>query len=51
MAAGFAPYASLWATITSPEELAAGDAERLGELERVLVEWAEAPQPEWHGAG
>jgi D-amino peptidase len=51
MAAGFAPYASLWATITSPEELAAGDAERLGELERVLVEWAEEPQPEWHGAG
>ena len=50
MGAGIAPYASLWASITSPEELAAADPVPLAELERVLVEWAGESQPEWHGA-
>ena len=48
MGAAIAPFMPWWTEITSPEARDAGDSETIGELERLLVAWAQESQPEWH---
>jgi D-amino peptidase len=50
MGAGFAPFMPWWTEITSPGARDAADPETIGELERLIVAWAEESQPEWHTA-
>lgn len=48
MAAAFIPYADRWAgDLVSPEARAAHDPAKLAELERVLLDWVNASEPEW----
>ena len=50
MGAGVGPFLPWWDTITSPEARVAADPARAGELERLVVAWAQESQPEWHTA-